>query len=86
MVPSLTDCATAELLLISSAGLISYFSVSAAGRYVVSGSAVGAIKLWSLKEGVQLDMQEAAHPAGVSALAFLEPAVVCCTSSRQLRV
>ena len=66
-----------KLLLVLSAGLISCFSVSAAGRYVVSGSASGAIKLWSLTEGVQLDIQEAAHPAGVSALAFLEPAVVC---------
>lgn len=50
--------------------------MSAAGRYVVSGSAAGAIKLWNLTEGVQLDMQETAHPAGVSALTFLEPAVV----------
>ena len=44
---------------------------------MVSGSAAGAIKLWSLTEGVQLDIQEATNPAGVSALAFLEPAVVC---------
>ena len=65
------------LLLAPSAGLISCFSVSAAGRYVVSGSASGAIKLWNLTEGMQLDIQEAAHPAGVSALAFLQPAVVC---------
>ena len=42
----------------------------------MSGSAVGAIKLWSLTEGVQLDMAEDAHPAGCSALAFLEPSVV----------
>ena len=79
MVHRLTNNVKSERLF--SAGLISCFSVSAAGRYVVSGSAVGAIKLWSLKEGVQLDMQEAAHPAGLSALAFLEPAVVCCISS-----
>ena len=59
------------------AGLISCFSISAAGRYVVSGSSTGAIKLWSLTEGVQLDMQQAAHPAGCTALAFLEPSVVC---------
>ena len=58
------------------AGLISCFSVSAAGRYVTSGSAAGALKLWSSSEGVQLDVQQAAHPAGVSALAFLEPGVV----------
>lgn len=59
-----------------SAGLISCFAVSSAGRYVVSGSVAGAVKLWSLTEGLQLDIQEAAHPAGVSALAFLGPAVV----------
>lgn len=51
--------------------------MSTAGQYVVSGSAAGAVKLWSLTEGVQLDIQEATHPAGISALAFLEPAVVC---------
>ena len=76
LVHRLTYCVLPKLLCVPSAGLIACFSVSAAGRYVVSGSVVGAIKLWSLTEGVQLDMQETAHPAGVSALAFLEPAVV----------
>lgn len=71
-----TDFLAVWYKLLPSAGLISCFSVSAAGRYITSGSASGDIKLWSLTQGVQLDLQQAAHPAGVSALAFLEPGVV----------
>jgi len=50
--------------------------VSQAGRYMVSGCAVGTVKLWSLTEGMQLDMQPDAHPGGCSSLGFLEPSIV----------
>jgi len=58
------------------AGIITCFSVSQAGRYMVSGCAVGTVKLWSLTEGMQLDMQPDAHPGGCSSLGFLEPSIV----------
>ena len=43
---------------------------------MVSGCAVGSVKLWSLIEGIQLDMQSDAHPGGCSSLGFLEPCIV----------
>ncbi len=43
---------------------------------MVSGCAAGSIKLWSLTEGIQLDMQPDAHPGGGSSLGFLEPSIV----------
>ena len=49
---------------------------------MVSGSAAGALKLWSLTEGIELDVQEAAHREGCSAAAFLEPGVVSHAAAR----
>lgn len=63
------------------AGLITCFRVQDAGRLVASGDCQGMLKLWSLASGVQLDVRDDAHPAGCSAVAFLEPHVVSCSQT-----
>ena len=70
----------AQALLLWLAGLVTCFKVQSAGRFVASGDCKGGLKLWSLVEGVQLDMRDDAHLHACSVLAFLEPHVVCCSS------
>ncbi|KAK9806325.1 hypothetical protein WJX72_010354 [[Myrmecia] bisecta] len=60
----------------SHSGEVTCLAAGRQGTWLVSGSAVGALKLWHITGGEQLDLKEDAHPAGVTAITFLEPAMV----------
>ena len=58
------------------ADAITCCKISRAGRHAASGGVTGELKLWGLAEGAQLHRQQHGHAGPVTAIAFLEPAVV----------
>lgn len=72
-----------DVHLVCCAGPITCFKVQSAGRFVASGDCKGGLKLWSLVEGVQLDVREGAHSTACSAVAFLEPHLVGWTCAQR---